>query len=133
MLSVLTSTAPVRFSGWFPGFRAPAARTSPGEDEPSAPRAAHARVADDAAKPQVAGRGVDRLALAGGGPVAQAVARRAQMRAALDDPARNAGPRLPGDPAVLGRGRPRVARDAAGVAGVGRVPRREVVAGPLPD
>ena len=45
---------------------------------------------DDAAEAQVAGRGVDGLRHPGGGPVAAAVVRRAQVRAALHDLARNA-------------------------------------------
>ncbi len=41
---------------------------------------------DDAPEAEVPGRGVDGLALTRGRPVAQAVTRRAQMRAALDHP-----------------------------------------------
>src|SRR6188472_3252309 len=48
------------------------------------------RLPNDAAKADVARRGVDRLALAGGRAIAQAVVRRAQMRAALDHLAREA-------------------------------------------
>src|SRR2546426_6387879 len=44
--------------------------------------------ADDAPEAQVTGGCVDRLALPGGGPVTQAVAGRTQVRAALDDLAR---------------------------------------------
>ncbi len=46
---------------------------------------------DDAAKSDVAGRGVDGLALARGGAVAQAVVGGAQVRAPLDDPTRDMG------------------------------------------
>src|SRR5690349_10976375 len=70
----------------------------------------------DAAKADVARRGVDRFALAGGGPEAQAVVRRAQVGAALDDPARAA---------LVGRRR-RAARLLA-------VACREAVSRPLPD
>src|SRR5215211_6251764 len=69
---------------------------------------------DDAAEADVAGRGVDRLALARGGPEAQAVVRGAQVRSALDDPARDA----------LVGGRPTARRPA--------VTRREGIARPLP-
>src|SRR3954468_4369072 len=47
--------------------------------------------AREAAEADVAGRGVDRFALARGGSVAQAVARRAQVRSALDHPPRDGG------------------------------------------
>src|SRR5205807_4361414 len=70
---------------------------------------------EDAAKADVARRGVDRFALAGGGPEAQAVVRRAQVGAALDNPARDAFV-----------GRRRAARLLA-VAG------REGVSRPFPD
>src|SRR5207253_9886988 len=87
----------------------------------------------DAAEAEVRGRGVDRLALAGGRAVAQAVVRGAQVRAALDHPARDGRPRLAGDQAVGRRGDPRVAGGAAGVLNpLGRAG-GEVVAGPLPD
>src|SRR4051794_22805252 len=63
----------------------------------------------------MAGGGVDRLALACGGSEAQAVVRRAQVRAALDDPARYP---------LVGR------RPAARLFALAR---REGVARPLPD
>src|SRR4051812_18454374 len=47
--------------------------------------------ADHAAEADVAGRGVDRLALARRRPVAEAVVGRAQMRAALDHASLDAG------------------------------------------
>jgi hypothetical protein len=87
---------------------------------------------------------VDRLALAGRRPVAQAVVRRAQVRAALDHPARDVRPRFAGNEAAARVGHPRVARHAAGPvvrspvvrspvvrSRVGRL-RGEVVARPLP-
>ena len=61
----------------------------------------------DAAEADVAGRRVDRLELARGRPVAQAVVRRAQVRAALDHPARD----------VLARRAGRAARALGGVRG----------------
>src|SRR5690242_942070 len=47
-------------------------------------------VPEHAAKADVPGRRVDRLPLASGRPVAQAVVRRAQVRAALGHPSRDA-------------------------------------------
>src|SRR5450432_3770573 len=54
---------------------------------------------DDATKAKVAGSAVDRFALSRRWPVAQAVIRRAQMRAALDDLARKVRSWPCGDPA----------------------------------
>ena len=76
--------------------------------------------AHDAAKADVRRRGVDRLALARGGAEAQAVVRRAQVRAALDH--------APGD-VLAGEHARRAARVLLRVA-VGGGP---VVRGPLPD
>ena len=76
------------------------------------------------------GGGVDRLALAGRRPVAEAVVRGAQVRAALDHAARDVRPRLAGDQAARRIGHPRIARDAAGTGGA---PGGKVVARPLPD
>jgi hypothetical protein len=75
----------------------------------------------------VRGGGVDRLALTGGGAVAEAVVGGAEVRAALDDAARYARAGLA---AVLRRGHPGVLRPAAAAGG-----RRGgvEVAGPLPD
>ena len=64
-------------------------------------RAARRSAAHDAAEPEVAGRGVDRLRKARGRPVAAAVVGRAQVRAALDHLARNADRRLPRIVAVV--------------------------------
>ena len=54
-------------------------------------------------------RRVDHLRLPRGGPVAEAVVGRAQVRAALDHPARELLARLPEQVAVVGRGHARVA------------------------
>jgi hypothetical protein len=59
-----------------------------GEARTTMPERARSRP-DDAAKADVGGRGVDGLRLARGGPVAQAVVGRAQVRAALDHAARD--------------------------------------------
>jgi hypothetical protein len=81
----------------------------------------------------VPGGGVDRLALAGRGTVAQAVARSAQMRAALDhlarDSRRQVAARL-GDDRVAEDGR--AARRCSLTRASAGVPRPEEVAGPLP-
>src|SRR5687768_2804412 len=88
---------------------------------------------DDAAEADVAGGGVDRLGVARGRAVAAAVARRAQVRAALDDLARNADCRLAGVVAVLLAPATRVCRDAAVFQRSGLVLRRIPVGRPLPD
>src|SRR5215470_8171745 len=89
--------------------------------------------AQDAAEAEMAGGAVLRLALPGGGPVAQAVVGCAQVRAALDDhtPEPDATVRagLPGP----GRARPGSTGRAASALRLSPVPRREVVAGPFPD
>ena len=64
-------------------------------------------------KPRWRRRGVDRLRLARRGPVAEAVVRRAEVRAALDHLARDVLARLAGVVALLGRRDARVGRDAA--------------------
>ena len=89
------------------------------------------RRAHDAAKADVARRRVDRLALAGGGAVAQAVVRCAQVRAALDHAARDVRARLPAT-RLASASHARVARRAAGRRrGVG-VPGGEEVATSTP-
>ena len=75
--------------------------------------------ANDAAKPDMAGGRVHRLALPCGRPVAQAVVGRTEVRAALDHPAREALARHEGR------------RTARGRLAVPR--RREEVCRPLPD
>src|ERR1700744_3830200 len=62
------------------------------------------RPGDNAAKADVAHAGVDHLGPPGGGPVAKAVAVRAQVRAALDDLARDPELRLGRVVAVLDAG-----------------------------
>ena len=79
--------------------------------------------ADDAAEPEVRHRGVDHLRLARRRPVAQAVVGRAEVRAALDHPARDALAGLTGVVALVGRGDARVRRDAAGALDLVRVAR----------
>ena len=80
------------------------------------------------------GRRVDRLALPGRRPVAQAVVRRAQVRAALDHAARDVRPGLARHQAGGRVGDPRVARHTASVPRSLSVPLGgEVVARPLPD
>src|SRR4051812_25175568 len=59
-----------------------------------------------APEPDVRGGRVDRLALPGRRPVPEAVARSAEMRAALDHPSGYGGAGLAGDERVLGRGDP---------------------------
>jgi len=82
----------------------------------------------------VGGRRVDRLALPGRRPVAQAVVRRAQVRAALDHAARDVRPGLARHQAGGRVGDPRVARHTASVPRSLSVPLGgEVVARPLPD
>src|SRR3954468_11752201 len=85
--------------------------------------------ADDAPEADVAGGGVDRLPLARGRAVPEAVVRRAQVRAALDHAARN---RLAGGVAPLVAGDARVLRDAARLLGLVWVTLREEVGRPLP-
>src|SRR4029453_9263646 len=65
-------------------------------------------LAPDAAKAKMAGRGVDRLGVAGCGAVAAAITRRAEMRAALDRLARNLDPWLTRIVALLLARAPRI-------------------------
>src|SRR5262249_58966759 len=69
--------------------------------------------APDAAEAEMASRGVDRLGVARGGPVAAAIIRRTEMRAALYDLARDFDPRLAGIVAFLLARAARVDRQAA--------------------
>src|SRR5262245_3230993 len=75
----------------------------------------------DAAEPDMAGRGVDRLGVAGSRPVAAAVVGRAQEGAALEHLARNPDVGLARIVARVLRPAARVPRDAAGLGGVGLV------------
>src|SRR6478736_3929663 len=77
--------------------------------------------------------GIDRLGMARSRPVASAVVRRAQMRAAFDDLLWNLHVGRSGVVAVVLAPAARVLRNAAGLWGVGFVPRRVPVGRPLPD
>src|SRR3954451_20534272 len=88
----------------------------------------------DAAEANVAGRGVDRLALSGRRPVTQTIVRGAQMRPALGHPARDPTSRLIRSVAIRrGRRHTRIARRAAGVLGGLAAGCRVEVVGPFPD
>src|SRR6476646_1919259 len=76
---------------------------------------------------------VDRLRVSRSRPVASAVVRRAQMRAAFDDLLWNLDVGRSGVVAAILAPAARVLRDAAGLWGVGFVPRRVRVGRPLPD
>src|SRR6476646_4363772 len=78
-------------------------------------------------------RRVDHLRLASGGAVAEAVVRRAEVRAALDHLARDVLSGLAGVEALLGRRDPRVRRDAAWARDLVRVAGGKPVGRPLPD
>src|SRR5262245_59416826 len=90
-------------------------------------------LSDDAAKPEMRHGCLDRLGLPGGRSIAQAVVRRAQVGATLQDLSREL---LPGLPDVVGPvwfDHARVVWDATSVRGVVRVARRIEVGGPFPD
>src|ERR1700732_1573918 len=74
---------------------------------------------NDAAEPDVARRRVDRLRMARGRAIAAAVIRRAQMRAAFDDLARNLDLRLAGVVAPILAPAARILRNAARLRCVG--------------
>src|SRR6185436_5540683 len=73
---------------------------------------------DDAPEADVRGGRFDHLRLPGGRPVAQAVVRRAEMRAALGDPPRNRRAWRVVLEALSGRIHARVVRRAAGTSGL---------------
>ena len=79
------------------------------------------------------GRGIDLLGMARGGAVAPAIIRRAQMRAALDDLARDFDVGLTGIVAAALTGTARVFRNAAGFGRISFVFRRIPVGRPFPD
>src|SRR5690242_17305932 len=81
----------------------------------------------------MARRGVDRLGVPRGRSIAAAIIRRAEMRAALQDLARNLDRRLARIVAGVLAPAARVLRDAAGLFGVGLMPRGVPIGGPLPD
>src|SRR5258706_12707456 len=76
---------------------------------------------------------VDRLRMARSRPVASAVVRRAQMRAAFDDLLWNLDVGGSGIVAAILAPAARVLRDAAGLRRIRFVPRRIPVGGPFPD
>src|SRR5215470_16235421 len=84
-------------------------------------RSSRAPVAKDAAEPDVTGRGIGRLGLARSGPVAAAVIGGAQVRAALEDLARNPDVGPERVIALLWRSAARVLGKAAGFRPVGLV------------
>src|SRR3954465_345235 len=94
---------------------------------------ARGRSPDHAAKPEMAGGGVDRLGMARGGPIAPAVVRRAQMRAALDHLARDLDVGLAGVVAPLLGTAARIFRHTARLRRVGLMLLRIPVGGPFPD
>src|SRR5580704_18028225 len=77
-------------------------------------------------------RGVDRLSVASGGPVAAAVIWRTEMRAAFQHLARNADLRPAGVVALRLRGPAWILRHAARLRSIGRVARRPEIRRPLP-
>src|SRR5690349_12276603 len=81
----------------------------------------------------MAGGSVDRLCVSRCRPVASAVVRRAQMRAALDDLAWNFHVGGSGVIAVRLAGTTRVLGDAAGLCGIRLVLWRIPIGGPFPD
>src|SRR5439155_18142564 len=90
------------------------------------------RLTSNPAKADMAGRGVDRLGMAGGRPVAPAVIRRTEMRATLQDLARDPDLRLAGVVAHLLTPAARVLRDAAGFRGIGFMSGGPPIGRPLP-
>src|SRR5688572_3218666 len=86
----------------------------------------------DAAKSKMAGRGIDRLGMPRRRPVAAAVVRRAQMRAALDDLARYLDVRQTGIVALVLPAAARIFGDAARLRRIGFVLWRIPVRCPFP-
>ena len=87
----------------------------------------------DASKANMAGGRVDLLRVTRSRPVAPAVVRRAQVRAAFDDLAGNFDVGRRRVVAALLASAARILRDAASLQRVGFVPRRVPVGGPFPD
>src|ERR687894_1460722 len=90
------------------------------------------RFSRDAPEADMRSGGIYRFPLARRRPVAQAVVRRAQVRAALDHLVRDVRSWLPDRVAPLRGIDTWVPRDAAEFSRLVWVPRREVVRGPLP-
>src|SRR5262245_41424124 len=86
----------------------------------------------DAAEADVRGRGIDRLCMTRRRPIAAAIIRRTQMRAALDHLAGNLDVRKAGVVAVLLSPAARVFWNTAGLRRVGLVLCRPPVRGPFP-
>src|SRR4029078_7758390 len=87
---------------------------------------------DYAAEPKVAGGGVDGFREPGRGSIPAAIIRRAQLRPALDDLARNADGGIAWIVAGLGFRTERVSRDAARLDDLAGMPRLIEVGRPLP-
>ena len=81
----------------------------------------------------MAGRGIDRLGMAGGRPITPAVVRRTEVRAAFQNLARNFDVRQARIVALLLPPAPRVFGNAAGLRRVGLVLRRVPIGRPFPD
>src|SRR4051794_9080221 len=92
-----------------------------------------APLSDDAAKAEMAHRSIDGLRVTRCWAVATAVARRAQVRSALQNLAWDVDFRVAGIIALLRPPTSRVDRNAACFRRIARVPRRVEVARPLPD
>ena len=86
----------------------------------------------DASEADMTCRGVDRFGMSSRWPIAAAVVRRTKVRAAFQDLAWNAYPRLAGIVALILARPARVLWDAARLRRVGRVLRHIPVGGPLP-
>src|SRR6266702_6224968 len=81
----------------------------------------------------MAGRSIDRLGVPRGRAITAAIVRRAEVRAAFQDFSRDLDV---GKARVIARllaAAAGIARDAAGLCGLGGVPRRPPVGGPFPD
>src|SRR5580658_2523019 len=96
-------------------------------------RSKWSRSAHDAAESDVARGSVDRLGVAGGGLVAAAIIRRAQMRAALEHLAGDADLRLAWVVALGLRPAARILRHAARFSRLRRMARGPEIRRPLPD
>src|SRR5882757_2103127 len=93
----------------------------------------HDEIPHYAAEPEMTRRSIDRLGMPCGGPIAAAIVRRAQMRAALDDLAGDTDVRLAGIVAALLASPARVLGNAARLRRIGLMLRRVPVRRPFPD
>src|SRR5690242_3674570 len=105
----------------------------PGQPLVSEYRQLIAAIAHDAAKAYVAGRGIDRMTLARGGPVTLAIVRRTKMRTALQHTPGNPIARETRVEAALAVVVARIARHTAALLRVGGVTRRIEILRPFPD